>query len=475
MNDSELDRLLDLAHGYIEESLSPNELAELERWLGEDAEARRRYLAFLHDHATLYWDRVGERQEAPPESELDWEPRVRRFPNLWQALAAAAVVALLALVLATPQPRDASFATMHKTEAAHWESGPLPTAEGARLGQGQLDLIQGLATIRFDSGAEVTLEAPARLVLIDPMHCRLERGTVVAEIGPSAEGFTVETPRARVIDHGTRFAVHVDPQDGATQTQVFDGLVEVEQPETKKRVALREGQSSRVAGSSLGGVSESPEEGTWSQPEAPPAPKELGLITLTTATPGGADAYADSGRRTNHVSDTLLLLKRGIGENPPHRKVWLRFPLEEIPPGAILSARLDLRFTPTGWGLASHLEDSEFILYGLLDDAQDDWDASSLHWERAPANEGGSGHGVQLDKVRELGRFQLPRGVQSGRFGIEGEALARFLNEDRNRRATLLIVRETPETRSGGLVHAIASSRHPTLPPPSLHLKLAVD
>src|SRR5690606_14558481 len=101
MNDSELDRLLDLAHGYIEESLSPNELAELERWLGEDAEARRRYLAFLHDHATLYWDRVGARQEAPPESELGWEPRVRRFPNLWQAFTAAAVVARLALVLAT--------------------------------------------------------------------------------------------------------------------------------------------------------------------------------------------------------------------------------------------------------------------------------------------------------------------------------------------------------------------------------------
>lgn len=471
MNESDTDQILELAHGYIEDSLSPAQLAELEAILSESAGARRLYLDFLHDHATLHWDGVGESGDETFEA---FPPlRARRIPTLWQGFAAAALVALLALVLSTPKTRDASFASMKKTEAARWESGTLPTAEGARLGAGDLELIRGLATIVFDSGAEVVLEAPAKLTLVDAMNCVLVRGTVVAEVGPSAEGFTVQTPSARVIDHGTRFAVNVDPGSGATQTQVFDGLVEVEQPETKKRVALRKGQSNFVAGSSLGGVSESPEEGTWAQPEAPTAPKERGMISLSTAAAGGADAYAWGGRPTDHVSDTLLLLKRGIGERPPHRKAWLRFPLDGIAPGAIASARLELRFTPTGWGLASHLGDSEFTVYGVVDDSLDSWETSSLNWENAPANEIATGNGVESGKVRELGRFTLPRGIQTGSFGIEGESLREFLNADPNRRATFVVVRETTETLGGGLVHAIASSRHPTLPPPTLHLKVA--
>ncbi len=475
MNDTDHDRLLELAHGYIEDCLSPVQIAELEGRLSESAEARRLYLDFLHDHATLHWDRVGESVGQGEGSDIEPLPplRPRRTPALWQGLAAAAAVSLLALAIATPRPRDPRFATMHRTEAAHWKSGTLPTAEGARLGPGDLELIRGLATIHFDSGVEATLEAPAKLVLIDDMNCLLEWGTLVAEVGPKAEGFTVRTPSARVIDYGTRFAVNVDPRSGATQTQVFDGLVEVEQPETKRRVALRKGQSSLVAGSSLGNASESPEEGTWSQPEAPTAPKERGMMSIDTAAAGGADAYASTGLPTDHVSDTLLLLKHGIGERPPHRKVWLRFPLGGIAPGAILSARLELRFTPTGWGLASHLGDSEFTVYGVVDDALDAWDAASLDWEKAPANGLDTGNGAQREKVRELGRFVLPRGIQTGSFGIEGEALREFLDKDGNRRATLLVIRETPEILGGGLVHAIASSRHPTLPPPTLRLKVA--
>lgn len=471
MNESDTDQILELAHGYIEDSLSPAQLAELEAILSESAEARRLYLDFLHDHATLHWDGVGESGDETFEA---FPPlRARRIPTLWQGFAAAALVALLALVLSTPKTRDASFASMKKTEAARWESGTLPTAEGARLGAGDLELVRGLATIAFDSGAEVVLEAPAKLTLVDAMNCVLARGTVVAEIGPSAEGFTVQTPSARVIDHGTRFAVNVDPGSGATQTQVFDGLVEVEQPETKKRIELRKGQSALVAGSSLGGVSESPEEGTWSQPETPTAPKERGMVSLTTAAVGGGDAYAWAGRPNDHVSDTLLLLKRGIGEWPPHRKAWLRFPLDGIAPGAVASARLELRFTPTGWGLASHLGDAEFTVYGAVDDTLDSWEMSTLNWENAPANETTTGNGVLRVKVRELGRFTLPRGIQTGSFGIEGEPLREFLNADPNRSATFIVVRETSETLGGGLVHAIASSRHPTLPPPTLHLKVA--
>ncbi|HRQ88922.1 MAG TPA: FecR domain-containing protein, partial [Bacteroidia bacterium] len=413
------------------------------------------------------------------------EIRARRFPTLWQTFAACAVVSLLALLMVRPTGEAKTFAVMKKTESARWESGSLPTADGARLGAGDLELVRGLATIRFDSGAEVVLEAPARITLVDAMNCVLERGTVVAEIEPTAAGFTVRTPTARVIDHGTRFAVNVDPADGATQTQVFDGHVEVELPETRKRIALREGQRNLVAGETLGGASTGPEEGTWSRPEAPSAPREAGLRRITTADPGGADIYVDA-RNPNplspaakaapidpHISETLLLVKNALGtmDGAPHRKAYLRFPLSGIAPGSISEARLELHFTPTGWGLASNLGNAEFTVYGALGDASDDWTSDQLDWTNAPASDTGSGNGMDSTKVRLLGRFTVPRGIQSGSFGIRGEALRDFLNADPDRSATLIVVRETMETRGGGLVHAFASSRHPTLPPPTLHVK----
>ena len=361
---------------------------------------------------------------------------------------------------------------MKKTESARWESGTLPTAEGARLGAGELELVSGLATIAFDSGAEIVLEAPARLTLVDAMNCVLDGGTVVAEVGPSAKGFTIRTPSARVIDHGTSFAVNVDPGNGATQTQVFEGLVEVELPDRSDRIELREGQKNLVEGMELGKVSEGLDEATWAPTKGGDLRQDKNTITLTTADPGGADAYASATKSSGHDSETLLLLKNGINENAPHRKSYLRFDLGRIAPGKIESANLDLHFAPTGWGLASHLGDSVFTVYGITDDNLDEWQVGSLDWENAPANIVTNGTALDPEKVVLLGTFMIPRGIQSGTFGIGGEKLAAFLNADANRKASLVIVRNTSEVRGGGLVHAFASARHATLPEPALVLRV---
>lgn len=471
MNEQDQDHLLELAHGYIERSLSPAQLAELETLLSENAEARRIYVDFLHDHASLHWEQIGEEGQLDEIPELS-DYRSSRLPSLWQAFAAAAVISLLGLVLLNPGGASPAFATMVRTESARWESGTLPTAEGARLGAGELNLVRGLATISFDSGAEVILEAPARLALVDAMNCILTSGTAVAEVAESAQGFTIKTPSARVIDHGTRFAVNVHPSSGATQTQVFEGLVEVELESRSERIELRSGQRNLVEGKEIGQVSEGLEEGTWSLSEATPSRNDLSVRTITTGDPGGADAYVWAGKPNDHLSDTLLLLKNGLGPGAPHRKAYLRFDLGGITPGKIGSAELKLRFAATGWGLASHLGDSTFMVYGIVDDSLDNWNPDHLDWANAPANGIDSGTAVDSTKVIQLGFFLVPRGIQAGTYGIDGEKLSAFLNSDRNRRASLIVVRESPEIRSGGLVHSFASSRHSTLPPPSLEITL---
>jgi len=469
MNPADQDRLFELAHGYFERSLDEEPRRELEAWLEQDPEARRIFSELAHDHAVLHWQELGEETPGSVEAFEDFRPR--RLPTLWQTFAAAALVALLAFVLVRPGPPDeARHATMGLTEAARWESGDLPTKEGARLGSGVLRLVQGLATIRFDSGAEVVLEAPAELEIVDAMHCRLLRGTVVAEVGESAKGFTISTPQAEVVDHGTRFAVNVDPGEGSTRTQVFDGLVEVKLPGTGESVRLGDGQGHRVVDESLSEVTLAEAESAWAP--APRFPARQGRWHhLDTRSGRGGDTYVWGGQPNPHVSEELLLLKHSIEDDGPHRKAYLRFDLADHPPGTIAEAELSLRFTPTGWGLASHLDGSTFRVYGLLDDTLDQWEHGAMDWSNAPANLLLSGDGLDPAVSRLLGEFRVPRGVQAGVFRIGGEDLRDFLNEDPNRLATLVVVRVTRENRSGGLVHAFASARHPYLPGPVLSIR----
>ena len=477
------ERLQALVHGQIEKRLSAGEWQELNALLERDEEARRVYLDLMHDHASLYWTHIGAEASA---GERDFESDAGEIVALSTSrfrfgMAAAAVVSFGILGAAWmwffaggSNSGTAHFATMVRTDAARWESAGQPTADGSRLGAGRFKLTEGLATLAFDSGAEVILEGPAEIELVDAMNSILIGGTVVAEIPESAWGFTIETPTANVIDHGTRFAVNVDPGSGETQTEVFEGLVEVALPDGGKSVRLETGQRNRVAGRELGGADQSQNEGTWAR-SAGDESVLPGQRVITTAEGNGEDGYAFS-HASDHVSDEWLLLKNSSqvewpeSRGGPNRKAWLRFDVADIERKQIGDAELKLWFTPTGWGLASHLPDSVFRVYGITDDSLDEWTHEELTWENSPANDPREGDAVETERTVPLGRFTIPRGVQSGWFGIRGDQLREFLQRDENGLATLIVVRETAETEGGGLVHGVASARHPTLPAPRLIL-----
>lgn len=471
MTDEERDELLEMAHAYIERSLPPEKVGELERLLASSEEARRVFLNFNHDHAVLHWEHVSsDGSDAETIGTETYRPR--RFPPLWQIFAAGAVVSLLALLIIRPgSSSEPAFAMMASTESARWESGELPTSEGAKLKAGKLQLARGLATIEFDSGTRIVLEAPAQLELVGARHCRLDAGTVVVEAANRADEFSLTTPTAEIRNRSTHFAVNVHPGTGATQTQVFEGEVSVVPANGGDPITLTKGQRSFLGDEGEGQITEGLEEETWAA-NAIPRDRPKGWQTLTTSDGNGTDGYVWGGKPNNHVSDELLLLKNSLDLSGPHRKSYLRFDLSRIPKGAIQSAELSLRFAPTGWGLASHLDDSEFEVYGIIDDSLDSWEYETMNWENAPANVTDSGTELVPAATIYLGKFDLPRGIHSGNYGIRGERLVDFLNRDLNRQATLVIIRTTMENRGGGLVHAIASKRHPTLPAPSLAVKV---
>ncbi len=494
------DDLHELCDRLVEGQLTPDESARLETLVRTSAEARRYAVEHLQLHAGLHWEsgRIGQQtlpdQLAASLAGLDSSPtesKVTALPSPWtkrtQWLALAASIVVLAtgiglgVSLAKREKPVANVvvagppvvATLTQTRGCRWESSALPTLEGARLTAGRLSLTDGLATLRFDSGAIITLEAPAVLEIVNKDLCVLHRGMLTAHVPKEAIGFTVETTNAKVIDHGTDFGISAGA-DGKAHVQVFEGEVEVRHRQSGENLRLTTGENAVLNQQSVAGRNTGMAEADRATRVNTATNQPAGTVTLTTASGRGRTSYIFSQGTENHHSDSLMLVKNT--HTPGYRrKAYFSFDVESIKGQKVDNAALALTFEPTGYGFASRLPTCVFTVYGLKDSPQDDWSEHELIWDTAPANLAG-GNEIDTGKAVALGTFTIEPEESSGLRVISSPALAEFLNADRNGQVTLMVVRETSETvlkgLASGLVHGFAGNYHPTAPPPTLRVNL---
>lgn len=465
--------LLELCDRLLDGEFGLEHRARLEALVLGDAGLRRLYVETMHLHAALRLNsnRVGDIPLADVIGALDDEPaNVVGFPR-WPLQIAAAISIGFAAWWFTPRPVEKPLATLVETNGARWENSSLPTAPGSALRAGRLRLSDGVARIVFQSGAKVSLEGTAELELTGPNACFLHSGALTAHVPEQARGFVVGTANARLVDHGTDFGISTDVA-GHAQVQVLKGEVELQHGRTGAKLTLQTRESAAVTPDKFAQAKEK----TDSEPDRyafvrPNESRQKPVLTLTTAGGAGDAAYVASPGSRIHHSDTLLLIK-----NAPTlaylRKAILRFDLGPLHERQVVDASLTLNFEASGFGYASLTGECVFAVYGVSDDAQDDWSPETLTWENAPAFTAEAGR-VDTTRALKLGTFIMPRGVVSGAFSLESPALADFLNHDANRRATLVVVRETIEPGNNAAVHGFAGNHHPTLAPPTLRLTLA--
>lgn len=464
--------LLALCDKLLDSELNLEERARIEALVMGDPALRTLYVERMHLHASLTQNhaRIGD---VPLENVLhdlhdDLEEDAVGGSN-WLLRIAAGVALAAGIIWFTSQARGGnSIATLVETNAARWGDSSLPTMTGSQLDSGRLRLADGVARIRFKSGAEVSLEGPADLELTGSNSCFLHAGALVAHVPEKARGFTVKTRNTRLIDHGTDFGISADGE-GRGQVQVLQGEVELQHQTSGETLRLLSKESARITPERLSPnkpLEGEPDRYAFSRPEEPASPS----VSLTTSAGRGDATYVVSPGSPLHHSDTLLLVKNAPSERY-RRKAFLRFDLGHLERRTIRSAALTLNFEATGFGYASLTGECAFAVYGLTDDAQDGWNSETLSWENAPAYHPEAG-AVDLTRAVKLGTFTTPRGVVSGSYGFEGAALAEFLQNDANGIATLIVVRETSEPRNTGAVHGFAGNRHPTLAPPTLRLQL---
>mgnify|MGYP003649336121 CR=1 FL=1 len=211
-----------LIDGYLDETLTPDQLSELETWINANPDHAKRFVDAVHFDermtAELSWQQFTEQDPAKTEPTEPTPVSPANFPlgkrMMWTIAATAAAILLVAgwAIRSTDDPSKPNR------------------------------LQSGIVQVQFDSGVEVTLEGPASYELQSIDRTKLAYGLLSATVPPGAEGFRVDTPSAQVIDLGTAFGIELD-RDGLSKVSVFDGEVEVVTDKDRQKRLLTEGQS----------------------------------------------------------------------------------------------------------------------------------------------------------------------------------------------------------------------------------------
>jgi hypothetical protein len=241
--------LLDLFDDYLAETLGEERLAEVEARLRGDAEARAHFVRYCGLHTDLHLEarasRAGQRAlDALERASPTPGPRPRR--RRWLLPLAAAAALLLAAGVWWWLSGDRAVAAepiawLVNAQDCRWADNEAPA--GDMFPGKVLRLDRGLAEIRFRAGARVLLEGPARLVLSSGNGAELAHGKLTAQVPASAKGFEISSPRGKVTDEGTEFAMSV-ASDGATDVYVYAGKVEARAG--GGTVSVQEKQAARI-------------------------------------------------------------------------------------------------------------------------------------------------------------------------------------------------------------------------------------
>lgn len=449
------DDFIELLEAVANRDLSSVQHERLSERLSADASARAAFIqataldAMLSHEFPVTEERVASSAlQIPVTSIVDAGPRFRFSGFAWGALAASV---LLTIAFVPAMFGSHSVATLASSENAAWESS-LPTTPGSHLEPGILKLKSGVATILFDSGAEVTLEAPASLEVVSEMRGNLVDGAAFIDVPDTAIGFVIGTPDGYAIDYGTRFAVQVDPKTQQSNFELIEGEIAVHHPASGKQIRLTKPRQTASV------------QEDWVRVIDVAQLTDLAVASaqvVRIGTDGRSTSVIRNNKRRKFLDPEVLAVKKTENGKWDHRS-FFAFNLSSVDADQIKAARLRLNLVPSQRGFASRLpEVNRFGVYGLTNPKKADWLVDST-WEAAPAPEDGI----------LLGTFEVLRSEQRGTFGIANSTLLDFVKKSSGQSATLILVRETTQIEGDvpGLTHVFGSDANPESVGPLLEL-----
>lgn len=253
------ERLEDLIERHLNDELNTEEKSELAEALDSNPAARKMLVnqsEFNSAVTSVLNSETDIDVDIPP---LEF-PQTNPIKSILPWLIAAAACVMLIFNLSSEKPKDEivnkadeePLTAMLVNEAnAKFANGR--SIDDVKFAPGSYELTEGAVHLRFSSGADLVVEAPAELKILDAMNTKLISGKVRAMVPPPAQGFTVSAYDVTYEDIGTEFGLIVDGKSSSSELHVFDGQVNVKDPKTDKllkkvfkgqAVSYEEGQKS---------------------------------------------------------------------------------------------------------------------------------------------------------------------------------------------------------------------------------------
>lgn len=466
----------------LEGRLSPDETVILQDRIREEPSTREYVARLLRLHGEMkasVRDRTRDLNLSFPVTPP--APAPRRIHSGWLfGIAIAAILAAFVIPVVRKFMQPEISAVLIRSKFCRWDETSQPTIEGSSITAGHYALAEGMASFRFSNGTVVVLEGPSVLEIIDGDHCRLRKGSLMAE-APAGSDFTVEVPGIAISAADSQFGVSADgngkyvvqairnpvkatTSDGTTTT-VVEGDRFTDDDDPRNLPPHRSSESANLALS-------------------PSVLFDDGWHRVTTAFGRGADTFIRSAPWEDpkspkpdfgHGRHPSLMVKSADDESQTNRQAYLRFDLGLTGSKGLENAELTLTLVPSALGFGSLVPDAHFRVYALTNESEDNWPETGITWKHAPGHIPDSPVVHQPDPARTIavGDFTVPQGQTTGAVTLSGKALVDFLKTDTNGLATFIICRVTSETAQGGLVHAFASKEHESAQPPALKLKFA--
>ena len=236
----EENRIKYLISSMIDESITEEESQELDKILQDSAEAREIYRRYVDMHFSL--NEMSEDKEAVkfteelpkpeelPEKYHSMRNRLIFFQILAACLAIASAVSLLNTrevikeveVVKTVKEKIPLATVSQISKDIKWNSSAKKV--GDELSSEEIILERGQLTITYNHGAEIKIEGPAHYSLKSLELAEMKYGQLAAKVPEAAQGFTIESPKAAIVDLGTEFALNVT-KEGKSQVYVYEGEV----------------------------------------------------------------------------------------------------------------------------------------------------------------------------------------------------------------------------------------------------------
>ena len=227
----------------IEETVTPEELADFQALLREHPEFKLQYMEQMRIHGLSCYRALSLRQQRDggTRSEegsllagvtrtgdvLSRRGVLRKTGGWWKASAAAVLLLGGIAVWQSVSPADGlrSPASDLRFPVVLVRQTSVRGLDVPSELPGTLRLSSGEVVVRLGSGVELTVSGPASLDIRDVMQVVLERGRLLANVPHWATGFLVRTADLEVCDLGTVFSVSVDWP--VSDVFVFKGRVRV--------------------------------------------------------------------------------------------------------------------------------------------------------------------------------------------------------------------------------------------------------